>query len=56
MHLHPGPEKSRVHEVERAEVVPIRQAFHYNEDWYQDLVEHSVDLCASMTWQGNFCR
>ena len=44
MHLHPGPEKNRVLEVERAEVVPIRRAFHDNEDWYQDLVEHSQDL------------
>jgi len=44
VHLHPGPEKSRILEVERAEVVPIRQAFHDNEDWYQDLVEHSQDL------------
>jgi PAS domain S-box-containing protein len=44
MHLHPGPETSRVLEVERAEVVPIRQAFHDNEDWYQDLVDHSQDL------------
>jgi PAS domain S-box-containing protein len=42
--LHPGPEKSRVLEVERAEVVPIRRASHDNEDWYQDLVEHSQDL------------
>src|ERR1700688_2989883 len=44
MNLHPGTEKSRVLEVKRAEVVPIRQAFHDNEDWYQDLVEHSHDL------------
>jgi PAS domain S-box-containing protein len=44
MALHPGPEKSRVPEVKRAEVVPIRHALHDNEDWYQDLVEHSQDL------------
>jgi PAS domain S-box-containing protein len=44
MSLHPGSEKSRVLEAKRAEVIPIRQAFHDNEDWYQDLVEHSQDL------------
>ena len=44
MTLHPGAEKSRLLEAKRAEVVPIRQAFHDYEDWYQDLVEHSQDL------------
>ena len=44
MALHPGPEKSRVPEGKRAEVVPIRHAFSDNEDWYQDLVDHSQDL------------
>ena len=44
MNLHPGTEKRRVPEAKRAEVIPIRQAFHDNEDWYQDLVEHSQDL------------
>src|SRR6266853_1679090 len=44
MKLHPGREKNRVFDVKRAEVVPIRQAFHDNEDWHQDLVEHSQDL------------
>src|ERR1700732_731717 len=44
MHLHPGPEKRRTPECPRADVVPIRQAFQDNEDWYQDLVEHSQDL------------
>src|ERR1700692_2314540 len=44
MNLHPGPEKNRVLEVERAEVVPIRRAFHDNEDWYEDRGEHSQDL------------
>src|SRR4029077_4755038 len=44
MNLHPGQEKSRVLEAKRADVVPIRQAFDDNEDWYQDLVEHSQDL------------
>jgi PAS domain S-box-containing protein len=44
MTLYPGTEKSRTLEVKRGEVVPIRQAFQENEDWYQDLVEHSQDL------------
>ena len=44
MALHPGPENSRVPHFNHAEVVPIRQAFHDNEDWYQDLVENSQDL------------
>jgi len=44
MTLHPGSEKSRFLESKRAAVIPIRQAFHDNEDWYQDLVEHSQDL------------
>ncbi len=52
MTLHPGPEKSRVLEVKRAEVVPIRQAFHDNEDWYQDLVEHSQDLLCTHDLEG----
>jgi PAS domain S-box-containing protein len=44
MELHPGPEKRRVSTVKLAELEPIRQALHDNEDWYQDLVEHSQDL------------
>jgi formate hydrogenlyase transcriptional activator len=44
MKLHPGPEKRRVPEAQAAELDPIRRAFHENEDWYQDLVEHSHDL------------
>ena len=43
MDLHPGPEKSRVPE-RAADSDPIRRALHENEDWYQDLVEHSQDL------------
>ncbi len=43
MDVHPGPEKRRVsRRVTDAD--PIRRAFHENEDWYQDLVEHSHDL------------
>jgi PAS domain S-box-containing protein len=44
MELHPGPEKRRVSTVKFAELEPIQQALHDNEDWYQDLVEHSQDL------------
>src|SRR5258708_17926516 len=44
MNLHPRPEMNRSIEVTHAEVVRVRQAFHDNEDWYQDLVEHSHDL------------
>ena len=54
MTLHPGPEKSRVLEVKRADVVPIRQACHDNEDWYQDLVEHSQDLLCVHDLEGRF--
>lgn len=43
MDVHPGPEKRRAsRRVTDAD--PIRRAFHENEDWYQDLVEHSHDL------------
>ncbi len=43
MDVHPGPEKRRaLRRVTDAD--PIRRAFHENEDWYQDLVEHSHDL------------
>jgi PAS domain S-box-containing protein len=44
MDLHPGPEKRRVGQVKLAELEPIRRALQENEDWYQDLVEHSQDL------------
>jgi formate hydrogenlyase transcriptional activator len=44
MDLHPGPEKRRMPAVPVAEFDPIRRALHENEDWYQDLVEHSQDL------------
>src|SRR5271170_1104205 len=44
MDLHPGPEQHQVLEVEHAELDPIRRALQENEDWYQDLVEHSQDL------------
>ncbi len=44
MAVHPGPEKRRASEAKLAEVEPIRRALRENEDWYQDLVEHSHDL------------
>ena len=44
MDVHPGPEKRRAPERKLAELEPIRRALHDNEDWYQDLVEHSHDL------------
>src|SRR5277367_6759175 len=43
MDLHPGPER-QVSEKRRAESDPIRRALQENEDWYQDLVEHSENL------------
>lgn len=54
MNLHPGKEKSRDPETKRADVIPIRQAFHDNEDWYQDLVEHSQDLLCVHDLEGRF--
>jgi PAS domain S-box-containing protein len=44
MDLHPGPEKRRITEIKPAELDPIWRALQENEDWYQDLVEHSQDL------------
>jgi PAS domain S-box-containing protein len=43
MNVHPGPEKRRVHR-RVTDSDPVWRAFHENEDWYQDLVEHSHDL------------
>src|SRR5580698_8985993 len=43
MDLHPGPAKCRMG-TKFAELDPIRSALQENEDWYQDLVEHSHDL------------
>ncbi|MFZ0814725.1 MAG: PAS domain S-box protein, partial [Candidatus Sulfotelmatobacter sp.] len=43
MDVHPGPEKRRASR-RVIDADPIRRAFHENEDWYQDLVEHSHDL------------
>src|SRR5271167_1212343 len=44
MDVHPGPEKSRASEEKLAELDPIQRALQENQDWYQDLVEHSHDL------------
>jgi PAS domain S-box-containing protein len=49
MNLHPGLEQRheaevKQPEVRRAELDPIFRALQENEDWYQDLVEHSQDL------------
>ena len=44
MDVHPGPEKRRLSEVKPTEFEPILRALRENEDWYQDLVEHSQAL------------
>ena len=44
MDVHPGPEKRSVPAVKLAELEPIRRALQDNQDWYEDLVEHSHDL------------
>jgi PAS domain S-box-containing protein len=51
MDLHPGPEKRRLPEV-KPELDPIQRALRDNEDWYQDLVEHSEDLLCTHDLQG----
>ena len=43
MDVHPGPEKRRV-SAEARRVEPIQRALQDNQDWYEDLVEHSHDL------------
>ena len=52
MDLHPGLENRRVAEAKFAELDPIRRALHENEDWNQDLVEHSQDLLCIHDLQG----
>jgi formate hydrogenlyase transcriptional activator len=44
MTVHPGPEKLRASAANAAASDPIWRALQENEDWYQDLVEHSHDL------------
>jgi formate hydrogenlyase transcriptional activator len=52
MDLHPGPQKRRAPQVRLAELEPIRRALQENEDWYQDLVEHSQDLLCMHDLEG----
>jgi formate hydrogenlyase transcriptional activator len=44
MDLHPGAENHRSAAIGLTESYSIRRALHENEDWHQDLVEHSHDL------------
>jgi len=52
MDLHPGPEKHRIAQAKLDDLDPIRRALQENEDWYQDLVEHSQDLLCIHDLQG----
>jgi len=52
MDVHPGPEKRRVPEGKLAELAPIRRALEENEDWFQDVVEHSRDLLCTHDLEG----
>ena len=52
MDLHPGPEKRRVPAGKLAELYPIRRALEENEDWFQDVVEHSRDLLCTHDLEG----
>jgi formate hydrogenlyase transcriptional activator len=54
MDVHPGPEKRPVPPARPSELDPIRRALHDNEDWYQDLVEHSQDLLCIHDLEGRF--
>jgi PAS domain S-box-containing protein len=53
MDLHPGPSKRRLPAEKLAELDPIRRALQENEDWYQDLVEHSQDLLCIHDLEGH---
>jgi PAS domain S-box-containing protein len=44
MDLHPALDQRQESEVNRAELDPIFRSLQENQDWYQDLVEHSQDL------------
>ena len=44
MVLRPDTENCRASQQAAAELYPMRRALQENEDWYQDLVEHSRDL------------
>jgi PAS domain S-box-containing protein len=52
MDLHPGPEKRRVPAGKLAELYPIRRALEENEDWFQDVVEHSRNLLCTHDLEG----
>ncbi len=52
MALRPEAERQQVPEGVRSETNPIRRALQENEDWYQDLVEHSHDLLCVHDLQG----
>ncbi|MGC1223896.1 MAG: PAS domain S-box protein, partial [Candidatus Sulfotelmatobacter sp.] len=52
MDLHPGTKTYRTAEVKFPDRDPIRRALQENEDWYQDLVEHSPDLLCIHDLQG----
>jgi PAS domain S-box-containing protein len=52
MDLHPGTGKRRVAETPPAKSDSLRRALQENEDWYQDLVEHSRDLLCIHNLQG----
>jgi len=52
MDLHPGPKKRRGGEAKRREVDRFQHTLQENEDWYQDLVEHSQDLLCIHDLQG----
>src|SRR5271166_1842831 len=52
MDLHPGPNKRRGGEAKRREADRFQRALRENEDWYQDLVEHSQDLLCIHDLQG----
>jgi PAS domain S-box-containing protein len=52
MALRPEAEQRHVPEDVRSELEPIQRALQENEDWYQDLVEHSHDLLCIHDLQG----
>lgn len=52
MDLYPGTKTYRSAKVKFPDRDPIRRALQENEDWYQDLVEHSQDLLCIHDLQG----
>jgi len=52
MDLHPGTEKRRVAETLPAKSDSLRRALQENDDWYQDLGEHSHDLLCIHNLEG----